>query len=501
MSYLPKLLPYVRHGTTEGDRNFLNEVFVTPAQLASICGVEPGSMRVLVGNKGAGKSALTEWLKKAAVESKTPCVLVRPDQLVGTGVPTATDLATLKRFFYETLLRSVAIEIGSQINSYLPLTGSRATLYNEAVAGGASGDIVSKAVSLIGEFAEPVTKIDTKKLLSRISGRNSSAALTSALNDHLLNKSEKLFLLLIDDTDQIAAPDDRQQLNKIWALILAVRRLAMECNAVRPIVTLRSSVWSRLMHENAGQRDQVDHIRPLTVQLRASDEVIVQIIERRMREAMKTVKVPALSAYAPFFEGRDVLLPGSKQRRLWSDFIAKSARERPRDALQLIKSMIEVAEDNTHPKIGDDDADRAMSIYSSERVDDVANEYSLDLPSVRELIDSFHSSNFEMGFEQLRDHLARSLGIAQMQLRGSTLQNRDDHIIALLALLHEVGFVNARIVDKTKPKGFAHKNYSDDPKFVRYENWNNLQAAHWEIHPAFRSHLLNVKDAKARATR
>lgn len=500
MSYLPRLLPYVRSGTTEGDLRYLKDVFVTPAQLAEICGIEPGSLRVLVANKGAGKTALVEWLRSTAIEAPMPCILLRPDQLVDTGSPAATDLSTLKGFFYEKLLRTVAAEIGAQLRSYLPLTGAQASLYEEArVQGMSREDVVSKVIPLLSAVSVPVTGINGVDLARKLAGTNSTPSLTRAINTHLLNGPEKLFLLLIDDTDQLATPDDSSQLNKIWALLLAVRRLSMECNSVRPIVTLRASVWARLTHESAGQRDQVDHIRPLVVHLASSDKIIVDIVEKRMKTASADDRVPSRTPYGPYFEGRDVLLPRSAERRFWPDFISKSSRERPRDALQLIKNMIEAATEGEHTKIGDDDAAKAMDVYSSERVDDVVNEYSLDLSTIRELMESFHSAQFEMSFEESRANLSRAMGIASMHLRGIALQhNRDEHVIALLALLYEVGFINARLPDVTKPRGFDHKNFSDDPNFVRYSNWNNLQAASWEIHPAFRSHLLRIKAAKDR---
>ncbi|MEQ4574815.1 MAG: hypothetical protein ABN502_07740 [Gammaproteobacteria bacterium] len=494
------MLPYVRSGTTEGDLPYLTEVFVKPSQLAEICGIEPGSLRIVVANKGAGKTALVEWLKKTAIEAKMPCILVRPDELADTGSPAATDLSTLKGFFYEKLLRTVAAEIGSQIRGYFPLVGDQAKLYEEARASNINrGDFITLTLQLISAVSAPAAGIDGVGLLKKLSGSIASPALTQAVNNHLLKKAEKLFLLLIDDTDQLATPDDKSQLNKIWALILAVRKLAMSCNSVRPIVTLRASVWARLMHENSGQRDQVDHIRPLIINLRSSDQMIIEIVERRMNIASSGDKVRARTPYGPYFEGVDVLLPRSKERRLWPDFISKSARERPRDALQLIKNMIESALSAGHEKIGDDDASKGMDVYSSERVDDVVNEYSLDLPSIREIIDSFHSSDFEMTFESVREHLSRSFGITSMVLRGKVLRgDQDEHVIQILALLHEIGFLNARLPDTTKPRGFDHKNYSDDPTFVRYTNWNNLQAASWEIHPAFRSHLINIKAAKDR---
>lgn len=500
MSYLDRLYPYVLSGTTEGDLQYLTDVFVTPTQLADICGIAPGSLRILVANKGAGKTALAEWLKKTAVASAMPCILLRPDELVDTGSPSATDLSTLKAFFYEKLLRSVAIEIGSQIGGYLPLVGDKAKLYDEArMAGLNRQDAVTRALSLISAISLPVANINGKEFLKNLSGSTPSPELEKSINSHLLNKSHKLFMLIIDDTDQLATPDDRSQLNKIWALILAVRRLAMTCPSVPPIVTLRASVWARLMHENSGQRDQVDHIRPLVISLKVTDKAIVEIAEKRMKIASSGERAPPRTPYGPYFEGPDVLLPRSSERRLWGDFISKSARERPRDALQLIKNMIDAAKQSSHPKIGDSDADNGMNLYSDERVDDVVAEYSLDLPSIRELIDHFHSADFEMDFEQLRDNLQSAFGVTSMILRGKTLhQANNEHIMLLLALLYEVGFINARLPDNTKPKGFDHKNFSDDPIFVRSTNWNNLQASKWEIHPAFRSHLINIKVAKAK---
>lgn len=50
MSALDYLLKYVRTGTAEGDRPFLGEIFIAPTQFTQLCAIEPGGMRVLVGN-------------------------------------------------------------------------------------------------------------------------------------------------------------------------------------------------------------------------------------------------------------------------------------------------------------------------------------------------------------------------------------------------------------------------------------------------------------------
>ncbi|MGQ4661470.1 P-loop ATPase, Sll1717 family [Lysobacter sp. F6437] len=500
MNYLSKLMPYVRSGTTEGDSRFLADVFVSSDQLSDFCAVEPGSMRVLVGNKGTGKSAIVEWIHKSSTRQKIPSLLLRPDDLVDTGQPQSLDMSTLKAFYFEKLLRSVCALVGSQINSKTPLRGDAARLYNEARGKGLSReDFVTKSLELLSAIAIPAGSVNGKELAKELAGKNAASKLIGALNTQLLQQTSKLMYLLIDDTDQIARPNEPEQLNKIWALILAARKVAMLCNNVRPIVTLRSSVWARLIHENSAQRDQFDHIRPLVMALNTSDEHIQHIVEKRLVRASGDCFAQRERPYENFFENKEVLLPTSNQTRSWPDFIAKSSRERPRDALQLIKSMIETANNDHHSKIGDKDANKAMSLYSNERVDDVVAEYSLDCNAIKTIIDSFAFVPFEMPFERLREHLGKVPGSASIMLRGVALQPQSDSdAIKLLALLHEFGFINPRLPDSTAARKFKHLNYSEESSFVRESNWNNLQAARWEVHPAFRNHLIAVKDSKER---
>ena len=99
MNALDYLMKYVRTGTAEGDRNFLREIFIAPSQFAQLCAIEPGGMRVLVGNKDIGKSAVVEWIDKVAKSKDLPCLLLRPDNITSKETPTSTDIGSLKRFY------------------------------------------------------------------------------------------------------------------------------------------------------------------------------------------------------------------------------------------------------------------------------------------------------------------------------------------------------------------------------------------------------------------
>jgi hypothetical protein len=498
MALLDHLMKYVRTGTAEGDKSLLGDLFITPSQFDQLCAIEPGGMRILVGNKGIGKSAIVEWIDAVSKKDNLPCLLIRPDNIVVKDFPAALDIGSLKAHYYGILIKTIAARIGSQLKGFLK--GDAARLYKEARDQGlAEADFVEKSLELFSAISSPVHKIDGVKLAKDLAGVNSPHSLIGAIKSQLLNGAG-IFYLLIDDTDQLAAPDQSAHLNRIWALLLAVRRLVGECPEVRAIVTLRSTVWQRMSSESVGQRDQTDHLRGLVVSLKADDTLMESIIRRRLHLAAKDSQKKAQDPYTIFFSGTNVTLPTSTEVRPWDGFIIKSARERPRDAIQLIKNMIDVAGNTTKP-MGADEADKGMKVYSKERVDDVVNEYSLDCKNIRSLINSFVDVEFDVDFETLRAHLHTVPSRSSTVIRGEVIKpETNEGTVKILSLLHECGFINARVVDSRKPKGFDHILFQNDPNFVRWDNWNSLQSARWEIHPAFRTYLIGLKKSLEAAT-
>lgn len=172
MSKLDNLLKYVRTGTAEGDRPFLKEIFIAPSQFSQLCAIEPGGMRILVGNKGIGKSAVVEWIDKVAKSKKLPCLLIRPDNISTKEIPVSPDIGSLKRYYYEVLLRTVAAQIGTQLNGLLK--GDAAKLHNEARQQGlAEEDFIQKSLQLISAVSLPAAKINGVQLAKELAGTNS----------------------------------------------------------------------------------------------------------------------------------------------------------------------------------------------------------------------------------------------------------------------------------------------------------------------------------------
>jgi hypothetical protein len=99
-----------------------------------------------------------------------------------------------------------------------------------------------------------------------------------------------------------------------------------------------------------------------------------------------------------------------------------------------------------------------------------------------------------MSFEILRKHLEGIPSRFSVRVKGRTLQpHTQEAVIALLDILFEAGFINARVMDTRMSRSYRHVTHADDPQMIRRSRWNDLQAAQWEIHPAFRTFLHDIK--------
>jgi hypothetical protein len=207
--------------------------------------------------------------------------------------------------------------------------------------------------------------------------------------------------------------------------------------------------------------------------------------------------------YSYFFDTEHVKIPTSQEEyRYWSDFISKRSRERPRDAIQMVASLIKRAIQKKHEKIESTDAEIVMPIYSEERVDDLKREVDTECPQIKEIIRAFDGIVFDIGSFTLSptstytflEHLPSRFSI---KLFGKILKPEDrDHVFLLWRFLHEIGFLNARVTDTRQKNGYRHITVDEDPDLISVARWNDMQKIAWEIHPAYRDYLIKIQQER-----
>ncbi len=90
-----------------------------------------------------------------------------------------------------------------------------------------------------------------------------------------------------------------------------------------------------------------------------------------------------------------------------------------------------------------------MNTYSEERLEDISKEYVTDCNQTRDILHRFSSHNFEWDFDDLFKFLQGMPGGLLIELRGEKLRSENkEHAIKLLKYLHEIGFINPKIINK-----------------------------------------------------
>lgn len=498
MSY--KLLSrYFTTGNAESEDTIIDNAYVPTDGVLDIINPPPSNPRVLIGKKGSGKSIVIRYLRNRLTESRVPVMLLRPNDLDTTRLPSENTLAALIRFYKDETTRAIAIHLGRDLKGYLSDVDEimLSKLAKEAKA--RQGDWYENILEFILPVGAGVANVDYTKLAQNV-GVTDQHGIETAIRENL-GKQEKFFYLLFDDTDQVADLGQSQHLNRIWAFLLALRQLMEKCPNIRCVVTLRSEVWIRLCRDKASQRDQVDHIRNLIYELNPTEEDVLEIIRRRFILAKPdNTSLQKNHETDLYFEG-DVTLPGLDQSRSWYDFLIKRSRERPRDAIQLVAKLIQAANlDRSRPvKIKSQHAAAITTKYSGERVEDLRREVENECPNIEAILRTFAGVQYDQGgfsvsADVLLDHLKKVPSMCSVTIFGETIRQTDEvGAFKLWKYLFDTGFIDAKYGDSTKTKGYDHKSVRDDPSLISKGRWNELQKIAWDIHPAYRDFLYEIR--------
>lgn len=484
-------------GTAEAEvgAGFLDQIFVETGILEQIIDMIPGSPKILVGNKGTGKSIIFRKLEKIFTEKKVLVVYLTPSDIVHED-PQSETPAVLQSFYYDCLVRHIAITLGKNING---LVGEdNAKLIHEAIISGEKDpDTIQKIIPLLSGIGTLLTSRDFSNLqlqqyspstnkLSEIIGRNLS--------------NQKVFYLIIDEPDDVRL--DGQGAGRIWALLHACRKFTQQVQNIRCLISLRSEIWHLLCEDPTGRKN-IDQFSPLITSLNPSEDEIKRIIYKRLEFAFnknndfKYINHNDKSSfYHYFFEGTATKLPppATVETSTWEDYISKQSRGRPRDSIQLIRRLALQAINNKKELISQEEVTQCAIAFSESCINSLCAEYESDFKDANRILTGFSTLQFENSANSVKEYLRKRISEYNPTIRGKRLQTSPDGIFILWRILHEMGFLNPRIPDKSKSLGYRHILYNENPNFVAQNNFNEMTKVCWEIHPVYRSYLYSKID-------
>lgn len=497
MSDLDHVIEWFPAGTAEGEKQILDRVFVYVDEFAKIMSPPSGNPYLVIGSKGSGKSAIIDFAMRVLSPQDIPAVVLTPEDFDTTALGEASSTGDMTRIFRDVLINAMVSKLAESNTGWFD--GDRATIYREAInAKERSPDFIGRLGKFVAELAKPLAKVDFNAAFPHLTS-TTKRELGEAV-ERVLDK--KAFYIFIDDTDQIANPDKAGHLNRIWSLILAVRKLAARMPELRCIVTLRSEVWERLKADPSGQRDQTDHFDSLRVMLKSDRKHVGTIVERRLSLASEAVGRRG-EIYKPFFEGVDARAPYSEDRRSWRDLITVRSRERPRDAIQLVNALARRAKEDSKSLVDEDTFQSVMPVFSERISRDFAKEVALECPVALEILRTlasirFDSGAFAMSSDQALTHFRMVISKFSVTLHGFALnQTKDSDIFELWRFFYLCGVLNARVSDSGEKDSYRHLDPDKDPTLVSKVRWNDLQKILWEVNTVYRDYLITIGKEEA----
>lgn len=490
MSNLHFLNRYFGYGAAELEKTYLLDIFVANENIMEIVDPTMGGMKILVGKKGSGKSALLQYLLDKETAQNFPVVRLTPTDYNDLDFEKNASPAKVISSIYNSIVKAMSIAVGKMPDRIT----SRYTdiMKSDAVyAGEISSPVIDKMVETLANIGEVITDCNIKSLIPQV---NSSVAARKRAITSYISDERKIFYVLLDDVDQICDATRLDYYDIVWYELLALFKISQELQNVYPIISIRKEIW-RHFSNDTGNIDKYDQLRSMVYELNPSRDDLKSILEQRLKVCVKKYNLGYGITYEHFFDGNDCKVPNSTERRSWGDYLVSSSRENPRDIIQLVSMLIKNALDNNRDKISDRDIQEIAVKYSQERVNDLVNQNKDIFSNLRMVVESFADCDFELAANDVKKHLSTQDSLSAIIINGENLSNRgEEMIIALWKLLYNIGFINPRAADNTKEKKYTFIPYNEN--LVSSSGWNNMQRYSWDVHPCYRPYLIDIKEAR-----
>lgn len=425
-------------------------------------------IRILVGHKGVGKSALLRVAYSEDLENKILSLWLRPDE-VRSAEPAANgaDLNARIQAWKAALTRLIAREIAGWV-------GDQAVdRFEDRVEIDSRGRIKD----LVGL----VRDIVSKKFESGI-----DAAKKTVIDAFQRTNVIRVYL---DDLDRgwEAKPDD---IRNISALLNAIRDICGPRNTVQFRLGLRSDVYY-LVRTSDESTDKIesniiflswDNHQILTLAAkriesyfgRSVDEF--KLVTRRQNEIGRFLH----SVIEPIFAGA-----GKWEHAPIHRVLLSLVRHRPRDLVKLMGGAAREAYRNDHQVITTGDLRSTFESYSNERLQDLVNEFRTELPAISNLLRGMRPARKEAKtskeFLYANDQLAKKLSSLIQQNRFVFANGQRADIHSLGQFLYKIDFIMAR---KERDDGIIIRKYFDQNRYLQ-DQFVDF-GFDWEVHPAYR---------------
>jgi len=424
----------------------------------------PLGLRILVGHKGIGKSALFKIAIMEDRQNGELPILIRPDDIAELGKET-TDFLLSIRAWKDGLKKIIASKALSEFG--LDQSGATRAVQTSA----------ARIVDFLAETLRERLKMDT------------SLAKNAMVSQFLKSNRIKVY---IDDLDR-GWEGSKDDVRRISALLNAARDLLNENPNLFIKIGLRSDVYYLVRTSD----ESTDKIEGSVVWQRWTNHEILVLLVKRIEtffgrgvdeSRLLGMKQHELAQHlsgimSPMFQGEGHWANAPTYRVVMS-----LIRKRPRDLVKLCTLAAKDAFQSRKTIIGTANFRNIFTEYSEGRIQDTINEYRSELPDIERLVMAMKPSKREKtakeGYVYSTDTLLQKIrNIRQggnFRFAGKR-EAADANDKELAAFLYKVNFLTAR---KEAPDGTILRRFFEESRYL-----SSILVDFgfdWEVHPAYR---------------
>lgn len=413
-------------------------------------------LRIVVGHKGIGKSALFKYAQLEFKNKDIITISLTPDDIIDLEDNNADFLKQIKSW-KSGLSEIITNKVLSQFIDKKNITHG-------------SVDTIISIVSKILKQKSEIDINDEKRVL---------------LNNFIQTQRIVVF---IDDLDR-GWEGKNEDIRRISALLNAVRDLARENESINFKISLRTDVY----YQYRTSDESTDKVEGSVVWLSWNNYTILALLVKRIityfgenisEKELLSKKQKDFVPYLNYVFEERFFGKGNWENIPIYRLLTSLIRKRPRDLIKLCTLAAKEARKKQHSKIGTDDFNSIFDTYSQGRLRDTVIEFRSELPDIERLLTNMKPTKFEKktmdSYQFTRGELLQKVKniIARGEFRFSNgkIASAED----LCAFMYKINFLTGRKKneDKIDRKYFEESNFLMN-KFADF-------GYDWEIHPAYR---------------
>lgn len=421
------------------------------------------SIRLLIGHKGSGKSALLKMLYIEDCEKRLPAIWLKPGDVLNAFDSSKQTFNSLIEAWRNTLFNVITNQIIQEIQP----GAVREKLGAIAYTATALLDFVWRKIDALSDGASQLIQGDVIEKF----------------------KENHFIRIYIDDLDR-GWRASREDTQKISALLNAIRDLCGSSNAVQFRVGLRSDVYYLVRTSD----ESTDKIEDKIVWLTWTSHDLLVLFAKRIatffgkhvdesllrKRGQLQIANSLYSVMDPIFTGQ-----GKWENVPIHRVLLSLQRKRPRDLVKLLSGAAKIAFENDREKISTDDFKNTFSAYSSERLQDIVNEFESEMPLIKRLLLAMkpvrRTASTQQSYTFSQDALDKKIAevLKQVPVKFTSGANVTPRSVG--QFLYKIDFIIARRVTED---GTIVRHFYDQSRFL-FDQYLDFGFA-WEIHPAYR---------------